>query len=139
MTARRNVSGGPALPSENNDGSSAWPVGGEASQLGATAAPGETTGRSGSATGETLTRRHQRAERPPASGERTADDGHDPFSRWVDRQLRTLYGPVADEPIPPKLRELIDRNLARPDGDGRDADDPDRDGRDGEEETGGGR
>ncbi len=123
MTGRRNVSGGSVLPSENNDGSSPPPVGAEARRLGAATAPGATVGRSASATGETLTRRHQRAERPPASGERAAGDGQDPFSRWVDRQLRSLYGPVVEEPMPPKLRELIDRNLAGRDDDGEGGDD----------------
>lgn len=33
----------------------------------------------------------------------------DPFDRWVDRQLQCLYGPVADEPIPPRLRALLER------------------------------
>ena len=55
-----------------------------------------------SATGETLTRRHERTRQHDGGG--TAD----PFDRWVDRQLRTLYGPVVDEPMPPRLRAILE-------------------------------
>ena len=62
---------------------------------------------------------------------RRDDDGaaDDPFDRWVDRQLRSLYGPVADEPIPPRLRELLEQT-------GRAVDDGDDDGGDGDETDG---
>ena len=62
---------------------------------------------------------------------RRDDDGggaEDPFDRWVDRQLRSLYGPVADEPIPPRLRELLEQTGRAVDA----ADDGDDDGGDGD-------
>jgi hypothetical protein len=65
---------------------------------------------------------------------RRDDDGaaDDPFDRWVDRQLRSLYGPVVDEPIPPRLRELLEQTGRAVDaaagddggGDGTDGDGP---------------
>jgi hypothetical protein len=65
---------------------------------------------------------------------RDDDDGatDDPFDRWVDRQLRSLYGPVVDEPIPPRLRELLEQTGRAVDaaagddggGDGTDGHDP---------------
>jgi hypothetical protein len=55
-----------------------------------------------------LTRGHQRAG--TSTGRRDAQSGtaSDPFDSWVDRQLRSLYGPVVDEPLPPRLRALLD-------------------------------
>ncbi|MFP4360778.1 MAG: NepR family anti-sigma factor [Alphaproteobacteria bacterium] len=58
----------------------------------------------------------------------------DPFDRWVDRQLQCLYGPVADEPIPPRLRALLERAGRAVDDttDGGGADDGARKGEDGD-------
>jgi len=119
----------------------------------ADAPSGGAAGRSRSATGETLTRRHQRAERVSARSEQDGGRTDDPFDRWVDRQLRALYGPVVDEPVPPRLRALLEqagravdaaaegRDGTSSDGtaDGDSADDGDADrGDDGGGEDGGG-
>jgi hypothetical protein len=138
LTTSRNDPEGSALSCQNDEGSSPpTTVPGAVASLNDPGfmadAPGDAAGRSRSATGETLTRRHQRAERSTA---RCGDGGgaaDDPFERWVDRQLRALYGPVADEPLPPRLRALLDRAERAADrtseaegdrrgGDGHDAD-----------------
>lgn len=36
-----------------------------------------------------------------------AKKGDTPFDLWLDRGLRTLYGNVADEPIPDDLLRLL--------------------------------
>ncbi|NBB68776.1 MAG: hypothetical protein GVY33_00405 [Alphaproteobacteria bacterium] len=66
------------------------------------------TGRPHSVTGVTLTRRHQRAGRYTTPSDEPSGASGDPFDHWVDRQLRSLYGPVVDEPLPPRLRALLD-------------------------------
>lgn len=102
------------LSSENDQGSST-PVaapdvtgGLPEADIAAGVPEGGMAGRSRSATGETLTRRHQRAERSPAGRDEGGGAAGDPFDRWVDRQLRTLYGPVVEEPLPPRLRALLE-------------------------------
>ena len=65
-------------------------------------------GRSRSATDDTLTRRHERAGRSATPSDDQSGVAGDPFDSWVDRQLRSLYGPVVDEPLPPRLRALLD-------------------------------
>lgn len=97
-------------------------------------APGSAGGRSRSWTGERLTRRHQRAERSPVRRDDDGGGAEDPFDRWVDRQLRSLYGPVADEPIPPRLRELLEQTGRAVDA--ADDGDDDGDGTDGHGPTG---
>ncbi len=57
---------------------------------------------------------------PPPS--RSADDG---FDRWVDRQLQELFDEVAAEPVPDRLRRLVDHLEAGKVDDERDDDDPD--------------
>lgn len=32
------------------------------------------------------------------------------FDLWLDRGLNTMFGKVADEPIPPELLALIEKN-----------------------------
>jgi hypothetical protein len=102
------------LSCENDEGSfpqTAGPIatdGRGAARFTAEAPWSGVAGRSQSATGETLTRRHQRAERYPAHRDERAGEGNDPFDRWVDRQLDKLYGPVVDEPMPPRLRALLE-------------------------------
>jgi hypothetical protein len=115
LTTGRNDPEGPALSCQNDEGSSApTTVPGAAARCSevclAVDAPRDgVAGRSRSATGETLTRRHQRAERSPARRDQDGGRADDPFDRWVDRQLHALYGPVVDEPMPPRLRTLLAR------------------------------
>ena len=134
MTSRRNDTAGGALSSGNDEGSASPTTAESSGAMSVENAPfaavrGE---RSKSVTGETLTRGHRRADTPRARREPEGGEQTDPFDRWVDRQLRALYGPVADEPVPPRLRELIERaSEGRDGGAGADDDqagDPDGDG-----------
>jgi hypothetical protein len=63
-----------------------------------------------------LTRRDRRAEQEDSRRDHGAPEPADPFNRWVDRQLHSLYGPVAEEPIPPRLRALLDKAAEAVDG-----------------------
>jgi len=114
VTARRNDPEGSALSYQDDEGSSqAIMVTGAVCRragqwFGAKVRIDGTRGRPRSVTGVTLTRRHERAGRSTTPSDEPSGASGDQFDYWVDRQLRSLYGPVVDEPLPPRLRALLD-------------------------------
>lgn len=51
--------------------------------------------------------------RRPPSGAASASVSQAAFDRWFDDQLRHMYDPVLDEPVPADLLDIVERHRRR--------------------------